>query len=186
MKKLLLVLFLFSSYVYSLEPHKVYATGKDGLWDRFDFYTVSSHSGEIITKHKNGRINMRLPFKRGIRDGLAEIFYDNGQKESERFYKDGLITKSIKTWHRNGQLMSIMPIVDHQMHGTFKKWDDKGNLITVMEFVNDKRQGESREWFSSGKIKVINTFLDDELKYSKQYDESGKLFFESDFANVKK
>ena len=181
----LLLLFAFGAFSAPRVDH-VLATKKGKLLDRFDFYIAAADSGEIVTRHKNGRVNIRLPFKKGLRDGVAVIYYDNGQKETERLYKNGLIMKPIKTWHKNGQLMSIMPIENQVSHGIFKKWNDSGKLILEETYINGKREGESKEWFDSGKIKVINTFFDGELKYSKQYDESGKLFFESDFAKVRK
>ena len=63
---------------------------RDGLWKAF---------------YPNGKMRFRGEFNQGNPDGHHVIYYDNGRIKEERFYKNGLRTKTWKKYNEEGDVI---------------------------------------------------------------------------------
>ena len=59
--------------------------------------------GPLTRYDKNGNVLEVINYKKGKKDGLHTGWYENGQKSSERNYKDGVILWS-KQWNKDGSV----------------------------------------------------------------------------------
>ena len=82
--------------------------------------------------------------------GVAVWYHENGQKESERTYKDGEYDGKWTEWHENGQ---------KSVESTYK---------------DDKRDGLYTVWNENGQKSYEVTYKDGEWISSKCWDEDGK------------
>ena len=62
--------------------------------------------------------------------GLAQLGYDNGQKESEVNFKNGKFEGFYFKWHRNGQRFSESRFVSGELiEYSEKYWNNKGEPV---------------------------------------------------------
>lgn len=66
---------------------------KDGLFD----------STSTVYTYRTGRVQERITFKKGIKNGLEELYYPNGNPKSKIFYNSGEPCKTIQEWYDDGE-----------------------------------------------------------------------------------
>jgi|TARA_B110000908_G_scaffold51979_1_gene63439 antitoxin component YwqK of YwqJK toxin-antitoxin module len=76
-------------------------------------------------------VDQAIPFT-----GLAQEMYPNGQKDSEKNYKDGVYHGVVTYWCENGQKGSEVNCKDGEPHGVRIEWDDNGKKISKVRFEN--------------------------------------------------
>jgi hypothetical protein len=104
-------------------------------------YTViTGHDPEIPTDFTGtwrtwigigGGVKEEFEVRDGVRDGKYVLYYDNGRKYVEGFYKNGKENGKWISWHRNGQKSTECFWKDGQEHGKKMEWDEKGNILSL-------------------------------------------------------
>lgn len=116
-------------------------------------------------------------------DGKVIIWKESGEKETEREYFEGRITKE---WYPNGQLKeetdySVKP-------NTYKTYSEKGVLLVDAKVKGDYFVGKYTEYFDNGIVKSVGKYNDNgtqigdwwqfkangEFDYLITYDKDGK------------
>ena len=71
--------------------------------------------GLRLTTSRNGQRESEKNYKHGIMDGLWSFWYPNGQKKSEELWRNG----------------------DH--YGIWRQWNEKGELISIARWARESR-----------------------------------------------
>ena len=90
-----------------------------------------SGESEVITYHPNGMIQSKGDFNSDkLRVGIWTTWYDNGQKEAEETFKNGVSDGLFKSWYRDtGRQCNEGFYKDGVMIGSWDFWDKHGNEI---------------------------------------------------------
>lgn len=73
-------------------------------------------------------IRDRMHFRRGVRDGLFEVWYPNGQQWIRANFKTDKLDGVSLIWHPNGKLHELGHYQNDLLHGEYFKYDESGNL----------------------------------------------------------
>ena len=93
--------------------------------------------------HSNGSLKSRINFQPisdgGKKDGLSEIYYDNGQLRYKENYKDGKQDGLREWYHENGQSESNTNYKDGKKDGLDEGFNKKGQLLWKFCYKNDEQ-----------------------------------------------
>ena len=175
MKKLLLLLFsiLISFNSYSEDVELDFSSDtfcdqspriqvRDGL-----FYlpnTEKPYSGENLCVYLlNGQYYSRGEIKKGLRHGKWTWWHENGQKQSERNYKNGEEIGeggSVITRYSNGLKYTEVNYKDGKEDGKWTRWYKNGTKKSEGNFIDGKEDGKWTEWYKNGTKKSEGNFID--------------------------
>tara|TARA_A100001388_G_C28541743_1_gene390576 strand:- start:90 stop:452 length:363 start_codon:yes stop_codon:yes gene_type:complete len=71
------------------------------------YYPINSdkpYSGKIVSYYENGQLEYSKNYKNGQSEGLHKSWYENGQLKTSGNYKNGQREGLHKSWYENGQL----------------------------------------------------------------------------------
>ena len=88
-----------------------------------------------ITNYPNGNIKSKITYKSktsDVKDGEALHYYENGQLEEKRIYKDGKENGEYLWYHENGQLRSKGSLKDGLQDGEFNTYYEDGSIEAVL------------------------------------------------------
>ena len=133
---------------------------KDGTYFGYHIFVNDDVSDDVNDDVNDDRIDFVNDdgnfFRRikidGVKDGLYRRWYENGQVEVERNFKDGKQNGYYRRWYGNDQL---------KVEGIYK---------------NGKQEGIYREWHENGQIFVESNYKDGIWISSKYWDENGKEY----------
>ena len=123
------------------------------------------YSGQVFSLYENGQKEMEGTYKDGMKDRLWTEWWDNGQKKEEGTYKNGIGDGLIKFWYENGQ---------KEMEGTYKdgmkdrlwtEWWDNGQKKEEGTYKNGIGDGLIKFWYENGQRKyVIKTLTTEQIE----------------------
>ena len=88
--------------------------------------------------YENGQLKQKENYKDGALDGLSEIYYENGQLEHKANYKKGLLDGLSETYYENGQLSFKQNYKNDQYDGLVEAYNKNGQLLARKYFKNGK------------------------------------------------
>ena len=115
-------------------------------------------NGPYIKWHKNGQKKSERIYKDGKLHGPRIVWNENGQKMTEAFYKNGQRT-SMNEWnyYENGQKKSVANFKDGKKHGPHIEWHKNGQKKSERIYKDGKLNGPRSEWSENGqKMTEIN------------------------------
>ena len=91
-----------------------------------------------------------------IKDGLVTYWYENGNKEMEKTYKDGRLDgKHIlyynHPYYKSGKKWREQTYKDGELDGLYTTWYDNGQKKKEVNFKEGKEDGLETQWFKNGK-----------------------------------
>ena len=92
--------------------------------------------------------NEKIPFT-----GLAEEWFDNAQKRSERNYKIGRKDGLCIDWYENGQKRGEENYKQGQKNGISIRWYDNGQKSDEGKYKDGKMEGLWTAWYTNGQKK---------------------------------
>lgn len=106
-----------------------------------------------------GRLRMREHIRRDaegkpIRSGLYTRWHENGNKEYECVFVNGLKHGVETRWHRNGKMWSQATYHLGEKHGVTTVWDQNGNRRKEEMHCHGEPCGTWTVWNSKGKIRA--------------------------------
>jgi len=108
----------------------------------------------VQAKYENGVDKEVWIYKRklfGKKVKVKEIsYFANGNKESEREYKNGKVNGWARLWHESGQLHMEATYVDNIVHGTRIAYHKNGQMFCKAEYENGKIL-RKKNWNEEGK-----------------------------------
>jgi len=79
--------------------------------------------------------------KKGLPDGLTRIYFENGQLEEIRSFKEGKMDGKWEKWNDKNIKVAEANYLDNHKHGKWFIWDDQGVLRYDMTYVKGKKSG---------------------------------------------
>jgi len=76
--------------------------------------------------YENGQIDLERNWKDGKKDSKTTNYYENGQIKKEKNYKDGKQDGLYTVWYENGQRSSVTTWKNDEIISG-KCWDEDGN-----------------------------------------------------------
>jgi len=133
----------------------------------------------VKTYYNNVTLNEQYTLVNGVREGLYQRWYENGQKYIEYTYVSGECEGLYQRWYESGQLWYKCTFVGGKRHGlvqrlydnTFIAGDlngpteyliDNGKKYIECTFIADRLHGWFSSWNLDGSLKKIEFFRDDE------------------------
>ena len=132
--------------------------------------TQKPYSGENICVYlSNGQYYSQGDIKEGLRDGVwnfwyengqikSEGYYENGQIRSEKHYKDGELDGVHTEWYENGQKESEANYKNNKLNGKFNVWYENGQKKLVGNTRDDQYDGKQTIWHANGQMEGVANF----------------------------
>jgi len=112
----------------AIDVNNLQRRGGRGQESFYDPSQNKNYTGWAKLLHKNGQVNFLMCLKDGKPDGLATVWYDNGQKNAEGNYTDGKVV-SIQGWKRNGEKCPRARMIDNRV-ATFHIYSEDGTAYS--------------------------------------------------------
>ena len=141
---------LISEGTYKDGVHKEYR--EDGILSSEDTYKDGKRNGSCINYWDGTQISMITHYKDDILHGVSKLFYDTGELESQKEWKNGKI-----------------------IDGPFIKYHPNGKIRQESNYSNGELNGFSRWFYENGTIKYVGVYKDGKLdgmykRYSPHYE----------------
>jgi antitoxin component YwqK of YwqJK toxin-antitoxin module len=127
-----------------------------------------------ISFYKNGQIRTRETLENRKRNGLTEIFYENGKLGFHLMFKDDELYGECKEWHPNG-IMRAHNNVTNDTTAFYKEWNELEVLVLDCKFIDDVREKSCR-YYPNGQIEYVDYYINRESEgVCEHYYENGQL-----------
>lgn len=118
-------------------------------------------TGRVTLFDQNGNLERRFNIRRGLRHGLFEQFFANGDINYWCIFANGKLDFFDETWDKYGRLTSSECWLNGDLHGTSKKYE-LNNLVEHSEFLHGNRHGLT-EKYGLRKVTLFHgQYIDDE------------------------
>lgn len=130
------------------------------------------------TKYPNGQLKEQYYVKRDkernyVKEGLCIFWYENGHKQSECTYKDGIKEGPSTLWYENGQKFSENTYKNGKVEGLFTSWYENGQKCSESTWKDGKKEGLFTSWHLNGKKQWECNCKDGKEVSSTYWDENG-------------
>ena len=96
----------------------------------------------------------------GVKDGLYQKWWDNGQKLKECTYRDGKLEGIYQEFWENGQKMEETTYRDGKLKGIYQSWFNNGQKWVECTYRDDKLEGLCKVWNFNGELIKECTYRD--------------------------
>ena len=168
MKKLtlLLLLSLLTSFAFSqiniTELERI-----DGLWTKKG--ESKPFNGDFKEIFEDGKTKGTGTFVDGQLEGLRIQYFQNGNKRTEKNYKDSYPHGTAKEFYENGELKQIGEFVNNKESGIWIIYYPSGSKHVESTFIDGVQHGKYMEFSKKGKLKVQYFFRDGKAEYSDEF-----------------
>lgn len=110
------------------------------------YYDQAGHlfSGIYSEYYPDSLLRMTVEVSDGKPDGFTTIFFENGQVEEIRSFKNGLMDGKWEKWNRENIKIAEAGYKENKKEGKWYIWDDHGILRYDMTYEAGKKKGN---WF---------------------------------------
>lgn len=192
--KYLLLLSLISNIIIAQDTVIVYYNQD---WEKIDnkdyasFYRKAFYDSTKLWRVRDyfisGKIQMEGAYKtkkEKKQAGYFSYYYENGQKQSEGYYAEGLKKGAWTQWHENGALQSEGKYKDGELNGTWLYLHENGKKKSTGRYTDGEREEEWGFWFQNGNPKAkggyTHSLKNGEWTY---YHENGQISSEGNYAD---
>ena len=142
--------------------------------DIVNILTIKNNSWEFLFEkdssdklmrlyHKNDKVKSEYYVNNnGKRNGKYIQWYENGNKNTECFYKDGNLEGEYKQWWYNGNKRTEYSYKDGNLEGEYKQFNINGILMSTCNYKDNKKNGECITW--NGKNFYKGFYIDNVLQ----------------------
>ncbi|HLN53474.1 MAG TPA: toxin-antitoxin system YwqK family antitoxin [Lentimicrobium sp.] len=102
----------------------------------------------------DGTIKSRQEFKGKKEHGISTWYFDNGSKELEMNYHEGVPQGLMTRWYYSGQKELQEQYKEGKKNGPSLRWDIQGRLIEEVNFRDDSLHGEYIQYYENGLVKI--------------------------------
>ncbi len=127
------------------------------------------------TYFDNGQKESEIGFKEGLPDGNVTIWYKDGKIKLIGCYKNGVEEGLMTEFYPNGFKKREIFFKDGIKSGIYKTWHNNGKRKTEANFINNNLNGEYLSWYSNGSIELNATMKDGKLIKANGYNEDGSI-----------
>lgn len=117
------------------------------------FVASNSTSAKVVRDYyENGFTKTEVTMLNGKPEGKMQTFFQDGQLNELRFYKNGMFDGTWITYNERGVKVAEASFMNNQKHGKWTIWDDDGTKRCEMFFENGKKTGTWWTWDEKGKL----------------------------------
>lgn len=155
---------------------------------------------------ENGKTQSKVSYIMGRRNGLYQLYHDNGNLAEESTYTDDGISDTLKRFYRDGSIQFIIyykgnaiynvlamndSLGNKQDFGTFangtgllKRYYSNGSIFSEVEYTNSQLNGTARLYNKNGKPGSVLNFVNGKASGRQtEYDTEGIADAEGEAAN---
>ncbi|MBI9057881.1 MAG: toxin-antitoxin system YwqK family antitoxin [Labilibaculum sp.] len=147
--------------LFFFENGKLLASGayKNGVIDinsNFDTQIIPKKNrfGNWFIYYKNGQRRTEKSYKNGMREGLFKEWYPNGQIMIEAFFEHGLFKGKCTSWYENGQIMELSYFANGDKDGISMQYYENGNLKEKGNYKKGIKIGKWEYWNANGTLQM--------------------------------
>ena len=97
-------------------------------------------SDSLIKHYDNGNVKIAGSLVNNLREGLWVSYFENGTKQSEHNYNDGLLNGSITVFINSGKLLYQGFYVEGKQHGKWIYYNKEQQPIKTIWFENGTKK----------------------------------------------
>lgn len=103
--------------------------------------------------YKKGVLYSTINYKKGFRDGVTRIYYEDGVVNQEYIYKRGKIEGLFKWYYPSGKVYITSEYVDGIKHGWERMYAENGSLMFERYLYEDEPSFDFKEYNFKGEVK---------------------------------
>jgi antitoxin component YwqK of YwqJK toxin-antitoxin module len=116
-------------------------------------YTLRAGTGTRIDWYPSGKKRQVAQLKNDQPDGYVTDFYENGQMEVRVPYKAGLKQGKAESWHPGGQKSGEAEYRDNAQEGLEVRWNEQGVKVLERTFQAGALHGKEWRWDDAGRFR---------------------------------
>ncbi len=110
------------------------------------------YTGEYTSRYENGIVKMTAKISEGKKEGIVQVYFDNGQLNEIRSYKNNLMDGTWEMYNIYKIKVSVANYKNGLKHGKWYIYDDTGTLLYDMEYTNGEKTGTWKKYDGAGKL----------------------------------
>lgn len=118
-------------------------------------------NGMRTTWYENGQKQSETGYVDGVKEGPERTWYRGGQQWGEGGHKNGKADGTWIVWHRNGFKAKEWHIEEGVWNGPYRTWHLNGEPRMERIYVSGRMQGPFTVWDDEGNVVNTGTFVDD-------------------------
>lgn len=122
----------------------------NGVWN----YNNEPYNGYAVTYYPNGKMQEKLGFSKGKREGVAKRWSEAGVLREERNFHQNKLVGNYKTWWENEGVAEESVYVDGLLEGVQKQWYADGQLSKLRHLSKGNEDGMQKAWLKNGTLNV--------------------------------
>ena len=128
-------------------------------------------TGVVTDSFGTGLQTFEYRYRKGLKNGLNKLWYDNGNQKSEINYVDGVLNGLFKYYYDNVQLEERGFHKDWSRVGKYESWYRNGNKQSIVYYSAGCENGPElnpcidslMEWYEDGRLKSIVSYRDGQI-----------------------
>ncbi len=146
MKKILLIIGITTLFLTGINAQEIKEV--DGIY----YQNGQLYTGEYTSRYDNGMVKMTAKISEGKKEGIVQIYFENGQLNEIRSYKNNLMNGTWEIYNIYKVKVSLANYKDGLKHGQWLIYDDKGTLLYDMEYTDGQKTGTWKKYDEAGKL----------------------------------
>jgi antitoxin component YwqK of YwqJK toxin-antitoxin module len=146
MKRLSLIFVLVSLLLNVAKAQEIKEI--DGIY----YQNGQLYTGEYTSRYDNGMVKMTAKISEGKKEGIVQIFFENGQLNEIRSYKNNQMDGTWEMYNIYKVKVSVANYKNGLKHGQWLIFDDKGTLLYDMEYKDGQKTGTWKKYDETGKL----------------------------------
>lgn len=108
--------------------------------------------------YENGQLKLHHEYAKGEYDGEQREYYESGQQKLAARFKNAKRDGIYREWYDNGNLKVHTSYRDGEKEGKRLVYFENGTLQFDEQFIANDHDGEQREWYENGQLKFQGAF----------------------------
>ncbi|MCG3147027.1 MAG: hypothetical protein PCFJNLEI_00463 [Verrucomicrobiae bacterium] len=165
-------------YGVNAYPYAVVPLNAAGLPEGVEVFVT------IGVSERSGRVERKLPWKNGKREGEEQVFKDDKLQATIPWVNDQ-VHGVRKTFHANGKVLAEATYVRGEPEGPSRNFDAEGRLVSAVTMKAGKRHGVAKDfWPETGQLKrEVHYDMGRVVGMTKEFYANGRLKREVPFRN---
>jgi len=126
-------------------------------------------SGKVCSYFRTGEIHTLTTYREGEKEGLWEVFYQDGKREKSGFTRRGKDDGLYREYYPNGRLKYEYHYDLGKKVDVWKSWYADGTPYTERHFEDDRLNGKVLVWDENGKLAKEYDYVDGRLVKSEMH-----------------
>jgi YD repeat-containing protein len=172
MKNVLKVGFIFLLVSCSNEIELNKTVERNGLV--YEINNTTPYTGTVFSYHENGQIKSKEIYKDGLKSGVNEYFYSNGQvKQISNFFEGVLQDGQHTQYFKDGKVAKTWKLLNGKLEGVEEIFYENGQLETRENYLLGELEGVYEQYNEDGSLNVTGTIkegLETNYKLYSYYD----------------